>query len=98
MANRNECSMAKKIESFKKNEAGEAYTKSDCIRAIENMRNGWRDLVEAWSDFGPNGQSDLLDNAADGLSDLYSQVFAGSFDELSMDEWADAMIERINKA
>lgn len=91
------CSMQKKIESLrKKNEADNSYTKADCIRAIENMRNGWRDLVEAWSDFGPNGQRDMLDDVSDGLSGLYSKVFVGSLDELSMDEWADAMVKRIN--
>ena len=92
------CSMQKKIESFKKNEvAGTPETKEDLIAAVEKIRDGWWTLIMGMGDFDTGPFGDMLNDVFNGKPSvsIYPEVWGSSFDEIPMDEWADAFIKQI---
>lgn len=92
------CSMQKKIEAFKKNEAVETpKSKEDLIRAVEKIREGWGTLMLGLGSFNSGPFGGLINDVMNDLpsNEFYSDVWGSSFDEIPMDEWADALIRQI---
>ena len=87
-----------KVHETKQNESTETpKSKEDLIRAVEKIREGWWTLILGMGDFdtGPFGEM-LNDIFNDKPSvEFYPAVWGSSFDEIPMDEWADAFIKQI---
>lgn len=85
-------SEAKQNEDFEK-----PKSKEDLIRAVEKIREGWWTLMLGLGSFhsGPFGKliNDVMNDSPS--NEFYSDVWGSSFDEIPMDEWADALIRQI---
>lgn len=98
MANRNECSMAKKIESFKKNEAN--ISKEALINGFKKMREGFIETVlnldavkipERDTEYAGWFNQAIEDKPE--IGKLYDNSFAPhSYDELDIASFCEAMI------
>lgn len=72
-------------------------SKEDLIRAVEKIREGWWTLFLGLGSFHSGPYGDLINDVMNDLpsNEFYSDVWGSSFDEIPMDEWADALIRQI---
>lgn len=90
--------MTIKVHEAKQNEDFETpKSKEDLIRAVEKIREGWWTLFLGLGSFNTGPFGDLINDVMNDLpsNEFYSDVWGSSFDEIPMDEWADAIIRQI---
>ena len=90
--------MTIKVHETKQNEAIETpKSKEDLIRAVEKIRDGWWTLIMGMGDFDTGPFGEMLSDIFNGKPsvEIYPDVWGSSFDEIPMDEWADAFIKQI---